>query len=185
MLHGDSVILRPMERADIPRLWEFGQDLEIGLAVGAGGRPVPLAVVETLYEEMWADPSPDSVRFGIEAHGGMLIGGAEITDINWQNRTARLAVWIGDRTFRRRGCGSDATRVALNYCFKLLGLHRVEMQLPESNEAGLACYKSVGFEEEGRLRKALYKDGEYEDLIHMAVLREDWSDESPLQAVQE
>ena len=104
MLHGPVVSLRPMERDDIPRLWEFAQDLEIGLTTGYMGRPTPLAAVEEFYEERYGGANPNAVFFGIEAHD-LLIGGVEIDHIDWQNRSASIVVFIGDPAYRRRGCG--------------------------------------------------------------------------------
>lgn len=184
MLHGNLVILRAMERADIPRMWEFAQDMDLGLVTAASGRPTPLAMMERIYEEKWSGREHDSVRWGIEAHGE-LIGGAELYHIAWLNRSAELAVWIGDRAYRRRGCASDAMRLALNYAFKLLGLNRVSYVAAVPNEAALRTYAKIGFQEEGRMHQALYRDGEYHDMIMLAILRQDWTDASPLQTLDQ
>ena len=60
MMQGKIITLRPMERADIPRLWEFAQDMELGLVTGADGRPTSLAAVERMYDSQWADPAADA-----------------------------------------------------------------------------------------------------------------------------
>lgn len=184
MLHGKIVVLRAMERADIPRMWEFAQDMDLGLVTGAGGRPTPLATMERIYEEKWSGRESDSVRWGIEAHGN-LIGGAELHGIEWLNRSAALAVWIGDRTYRRRGCASDAMRLSLNYAFKLLGLNRIYYLAAEPNVAAVKTYLSVGFKEEGRMRQALYRDGKNHDVIMLGMLREEWQDDTPLQTLDQ
>ncbi len=184
MLHGKIVVLRAMERADIPRLWEFAQDMDLGLVTGGGGRPTPLATMERIYEEKWSGREADSVRWGIEAHGN-LIGGAELHAIEWLNRSAALAVWIGDRAYRRRGCASDAMRLALNYAFKLLGLNRVYYLAAEPNQAAVQAYLSAGFREEGRMRQALYRDGMYHDVVVLGILRDEWQDDTPLQTLDQ
>lgn len=184
MLHGNLVVLRAMERADIPRMWEFAQDMDLGLVTGAGGRPTPLATMERIYEEKWSGQEMDSVRWGIEAHGA-LIGGAELHDIAWLNRSAQLSVWIGDRAYRRRGCGHDAMRLSLNYAFKLLGLNRVVYLADAPNAAAINAYTKVGFVEEGRMRQAVYRDGIYHDIIVLGILREDWQDTTPLQTLDQ
>lgn len=178
MLHGTYVTLRPMERADIPRMWEFAQDMDLGLVTGADGRPTPLAMIERWYDEKWAGAQTDAVRWAIQAHD-LLIGGVEMTAIDWRNRSAELAVWIGDRAWRRRGCGSDAMRLALNYSFRVLGLHRVSYLAAAPNPAALAAYQAVGFVEEGRMRQAIYRDGEYHDVVALGVLRDEWKDDTP------
>jgi len=180
MLHGKLITLRPMERDDIPRLWEFCQDLTVGLLTGFSGRPTPLAAVERIFEERYANAGDRAVIFGIEAHD-LLIGGIEIREIDWQNRSAELILYIGDQTYRARGCGTDALLVALNYAFKVLGIHRLSYRVPEDNEAARRCYISAGFQEEGRLREAYFKDGAYHDLIMLGIVRDDWKDTAPIE----
>ena len=50
MLQGTHITLRPMEKSDLPRLWEFAQDLDLGLLTGADGRPISHAVVDVTFE---------------------------------------------------------------------------------------------------------------------------------------
>ena len=180
MLHGPVVSLRPMERDDIPRLWEFAQDLEIGLTSGYMGRPTPLSAIEKLYDERYGGADPSAVFFGIEAHD-LLIGGVEIDHIDWQNRSASIVVFIGDPAYRRRGCGGDALSLACNYAFKILGLHRLNYEVPADNEGARVVYERGGFQEEGRLREAHYRDGSYHDMLQLGLVRSDWTDDRPIE----
>lgn len=179
MLHGELVTLRPMERADIPRLWEFAQDLEVGLATGTDGRPTPLAVVEQIYEQRYSHVLEGAINFGVEAHG-LLIGGIEFRNVNWLNRTAEIILFIGDPAYRRHGAGTDALRVAANYAFKLLGFNRLTYTVPEDNTGAVSAYTRVGFKQEGILREAHYRDGRYLNLLVLGLIRAEWQDSSPL-----
>ena len=152
MLHGELVTLRPMERADIPRLWEFAQDLEVGLATGTDGRPTPLAVVEQIYEQRYSHVLEGAINFGVEAHG-LLIGGIEFRNVNWLNRTAEIILFIDEIDKLGAGAGTDALRVAANYAFKLLGFNRLTYTVPEDNTGAVSAYTRVGFQQEGVLRK--------------------------------
>jgi RimJ/RimL family protein N-acetyltransferase len=169
-----------MERDDIPRLWEFAQDIQVGLTTGHMGRPTPLAAIEQLYEERYGCIDPKGVFFGIEAHD-LLIGGVEIDQIDWQNRSAQIVLYIGDPAYRRRGCGADALMLACNYAFKILGLHRLSYDVPGENDAARIVYEKVGFQEEGRRREAHYRDGSYHDLVVMGLVRADWTDDRPIE----
>ncbi|MCB0217558.1 MAG: GNAT family N-acetyltransferase [Caldilineae bacterium] len=178
MLHGEQISLRPMEREDIERLWEFAQDLDLGLLTGANARPASKVTIEHIYDEHWSGKDPNAIRWAIESHD-MVIGGVELAPIDWRSRSAELAVWIGDKVSRQRGFGSDAMRLALNYAFKLLGLNRISYHIPVPNQAALQAYTKIGFKEEGRLRKAIFRDGQYHDLIVLGILAEDWEDDMP------
>lgn len=49
-------------------------------------------------------------------------------------------------------------------------LHRIELTVMERNEAGIALYKKVGFEVEGRKRDSLLVNGNYVDELYMAKI---------------
>ena len=184
MLHGKLVSLRPMERDDIPRLWEFAQDLSVGLLTGFDGRPTPKEAVEKIYEERYSSATDRNVTFGIEAHE-LLIGGIEMRNVDWQNRSAELVLYIGDPAYRQRGCGSDALHVALNYAFKVLGLHRLTYMVPGDNAGALTAYTRAGFTEEGRLREAHFRDGSYQDMVVLGIIRSDFKNEIPIEKMTE
>jgi hypothetical protein len=41
-----------------------------------------------------------------------------------------------------------------------------------SNERALRAFSAAGFTEEGRLRRHVWLDGRYDDLVYMGILRE-------------
>lgn len=51
-----------------------------------------------------------------------------------------------------------------------------------TNEASRGLLESLGFSEEGRLRKEAFWDGEYRDTIVYSLLREEWMNRSPDEA---
>lgn len=73
-----------------------------------------------------------------------------------------------------QGYGSEALRWALNWAFGMANLHRVQLEVYGWNESAIKTYRKVGFQEEGRLRKAVWRDGKWWDEIWMGFLREEW-----------
>jgi RimJ/RimL family protein N-acetyltransferase len=53
-------------------------------------------------------------------------------------------------------------------------LHRVGLNVFEYNNRALASYRKIGFQEEGRVRSYIQRDGKRWDLIYMAMLRSEW-----------
>ncbi len=53
---------------------------------------------------------------------------------------------------------------------KQSGLIRVELTVYDSNAMAIALYQKCGFVEEGRMVKARYLDGRFEDILNMAVI---------------
>jgi ribosomal protein S18 acetylase RimI-like enzyme len=71
--------------------------------------------------------------------------------------------------FRRQGIGTRLIRSAIASA-AVIGLHRVELTVRESNTGAIELYKKVGFETEGLSRDAVQVDGAYENVVCMAIL---------------
>jgi ribosomal protein S18 acetylase RimI-like enzyme len=71
--------------------------------------------------------------------------------------------------YRGNGIGNALLRSVLESA-KARGLTRIELTVREKNLAALTLYRKVGFRVEGIKQKAVRLDGEYENLIFMAVL---------------
>jgi ribosomal protein S18 acetylase RimI-like enzyme len=74
-----------------------------------------------------------------------------------------------------RGLGTEVLRWMCNYIFTTLGYRRIELSLDATNDRALRCYRHVGFVEEGRRRKQFWREGEFRDVLEMAMLEEEWS----------
>jgi RimJ/RimL family protein N-acetyltransferase len=74
--------------------------------------------------------------------------------------------------WRGRGLGERLIRDTLA-ASRTFGLSRVELTVRHDNARALALYRKVGFEVEGRKRRAVLVDGVFYDLIAMALLFDD------------
>jgi RimJ/RimL family protein N-acetyltransferase len=64
-----------------------------------------------------------------------------------------------------------------------LNLHRIMLTVSSLNIGAVKAYTRAGFQQEGVLRQASYRDGAYHDKIIMAILRPEW--EASLSAKRE
>jgi len=48
------------------------------------------------------------------------------------------------------------------------------LSVDADNQAGISCYKKVGFRECGRRREWIFKDGKYIDKIYMDILESEF-----------
>jgi RimJ/RimL family protein N-acetyltransferase len=174
MLRGEKVTLRAVTREDLPRLLDFWNDVEVGLA-GGGDPPRPTALerLQKTFDREAAEPPRDKTDFAIEADGH-LIGHCGLYNIDETARHCELGITIGDKDFWGRGYGRDAVRLLLRYAFRLRNLRRVWLEVHAENERALRAYKACGFVEEGRLREQAWLDGRYVDMVYMGVLLEEW-----------
>jgi RimJ/RimL family protein N-acetyltransferase len=174
MLKGELVTLRGFTRADLPRLWEFSNDLEVELA-GGGDPPMPQSLerLTAEWEQEQAKGGRDGATFVIEADG-ICIGQCGLRGFNETNRVAELGITIGDKAYWGRGYGRDAVRLLLVYGFRYRNVHRIWLWTNSNNERAIRSYLACGFKEEGRLREHAWSDGAYVDAVYMGVLRSEW-----------
>ena len=66
----------------------------------------------------------------------------------------------------------------INFAFNDLNLNRLSATVLATNERSLNIFKKLGFKEEGRLRKAVYQNGDYTDLIVLGLLKEEWGSQA-------
>jgi len=122
--------------------------------------------------------SPDdrgSVEFRIRTLADdRLIGFVVLHSIEWNNRTANLAIGIGEAEYRGRGYGADALRLVLGYAFNELNMERVGLDVNDNNEQAIRAYEKVGFRREGAMRHALLRDGQWHDRVIMGILYTEW-----------
>lgn len=175
MLKGDKVVLRAMRKDDLERYAEFQNDVETALLGGSGApSPVELARVEGRFEEHVRAARPDMAWFAIDAQGIGFIGQCLLHHFDETARKCELGITIGDRDYWGRGYGRDAVKLLLKYAFRLRNMERVWLSVSGTNERAIRAYRACGFTEEGRLRRHIWLDGAYDDLVYMGVLRDEW-----------
>ena len=182
MLQGEKVVLRALERSDLPRLCAFNNDVELELS-GGGDPPLPqsLARLEAEFDERARQGGRDGAVFAIEA-GGALIGQCGLRHDGLVAATAQtyeLGIAIGDKAYWGKGYGRDAVKVLLDYAFRLRNAHKVWLMVNAPNERAIRAYRACGFVEEGRLRSHVWGDGRYLDLVYMGILRDEFSARAP------
>lgn len=174
MLKGQKVLLRAMTRADLERLCQFNNDIEVELA-GGGDPPLPqsLARLQAEYEAKVSQGGREGTSFAIEADG-LFIGGCALFNFDHVARRCELGITIGDKNYWGRGYGADAVRLLLAYAFRHHNVYRVYLSVNSNNTRAIGAYGRCGFVEEGRLRSHVWSNGEYIDLVQMGILRDEW-----------
>jgi RimJ/RimL family protein N-acetyltransferase len=174
MLQGKRVRLRSISRDDLPRLWEFNNDLAVELA-GGGDPPLPqsLARLQADFDREATKGGRDSTHFAIEVDG-TCIGACALFNSNTTNQTCELGIAIGDKDYWGRGYGRESVSLLLTYAFQYLNYRKVWLHVHAINERAIRAYRACGFVEEGRQRAHVWSNGAYDDMILMGIFRDEW-----------
>jgi len=182
LMTGVRVRLRGLRDDDLPHLARWWQDPAAEALQMTWVNPPSETTARELFAR-WSTNQDTGVGFSIETlpdgdSPSRLIGHLTLFNVSAKNRLATFAIGLGPADMGR-GFGTDATRLAVRYGFREMGLHRIELHVLAYNERALAAYQRVGFVVEGRRRDAVFHDGRWHDEVLMAVLRSDPIPPSP------
>jgi len=176
MLKGKSVLLRPFKRSDISYFLNWFNDPEIVQYLDMY-LPMTEMSEEKFIEELGTTRARSDVLFVIEAIEGdstKPIGNCGLHQISPKDHDAIFGIIIGEKDYWSKGYGVEAARLLINYGFQQLNLHRISSAAVAFNERSIKLHKKLGFVEEGRLRQAMFKNGQYHDRLEFGLLREEW-----------
>ena len=170
---GERVLLRPLERADIPTLRRWMNDPETTQYLM---RVFPLM---EKAEEEWVDKlSGSTTDFGlgiVTVSDNKLIGSIGLHGVDWRHRTAVTGTVIGEKECLGKGYGTEAKMLLLDFAFNALDLYAVLSRVMAHNERSLAYGKKSGYEEVGRIPKWIRRqDGERCDEVLLIATQEKW-----------
>jgi RimJ/RimL family protein N-acetyltransferase len=174
LFHGEKVRLTAFRHEDlgVALRWEDDSDY-LRQLIGAAARPRAQEQVQGWYKQHVEDK--DGNLFAIRLRDSdTLVGFIELDDILWNAGSAWYAIGIGDRNARGKGYGTEATRLALQFAFDELNLHRVQLTVFAYNEPAIRVYERCGFQREGVFRDQIYRDGVRYDSYLYGILRPEW-----------
>lgn len=175
----NTVCLRPITPADLPRVASWQQDPDLFETLVGPYRAVAEADAVRWMERHWFDASTQ-IRMAIcRSTDGAHVGNVYLLDIDRVYRSASFGIFLGRAGDRGRGYGRDATLMMLRHAFDAEALHRVQLDVLATNERAIRLYRSCGFREEGVSREAAVKGGRRVDVLRMAVLRHEYGAVQP------
>lgn len=171
-LIGERIYLRPLEREDAPTVARWINDPEVNNTLLFQH---PLSVQA---EQEWIESNNsqrEQITLGIVVREGeRFIGVVGLKDKSERDRHVSFGIAIGDKEQWGKGYGTEATILMVDHAFRTMNLNRVMLNVLSENTRGIRAYETAGFKREGLLRQHQYRDGRYQDVIAMAILREEW-----------
>ena len=106
-------------------------------------------------------------------YGGRLVGQLNVSNVvHGALRSCTVGYWI-DGALAGRGITPTALALAIDHCFRAVGLHRVEVDIRPENVASLRVVEKLGLRREGFYERFLDIDGGWRDHVAFAVTIEE------------
>jgi [ribosomal protein S5]-alanine N-acetyltransferase len=169
MLLARRITIGPLVPEDFGPLFCWVNDVAAA-RLDCAYRPVDVMAHQQWWDGLAKDTS--KIVFAVrKTTEPAIIGYVQISGINSVHRSAELGIRIGAESNRGQGFGKEALALALDFCWSHLNLNRVQLTVFKHNGRAMAAYRSVGFKKEGVLRKAAFINGDWVDIVLMALLR--------------
>ena len=156
--------LRPWE-ATVPPGSEIGPSTYQGLVrtlskQARDGRMLP-----------WLVFFDDATGAGTQLAGQLTVSGILGGSASW----GQIGYWV-DQRLAGHGIIPTAVALAVDYCFQVIGLHRIEIAIRPENTRSLRVVAKLGFRPEGLRPRYLHIDGEWRDHLVFALNAEEVSE---------
>lgn len=124
---------------------------------------------------------PATIMFSIKKEDTKeLLGCCGLCYINWIHRNSDLSLYIGwkDSYIDQEGYAKESCKLLFKYGFNELGLKKIWTEIYEFDNSKNDLYRSLGFHEDGRLRKQYFYNGKWWDSFLLSLLSDEYKSDN-------
>lgn len=169
-----NIYLRSFELEDYFITHKWRNDEEIYKFMG-GNKFYVSKEREKKWVENIINNDSKNIYFAIcDIKSNKLIGFSSINNIDYRNLKAEWGgTLIGDKEFLGKGLGKEASAIMLRFLFDEYPINKCYAYCLEEHPATPKLFSTLGFQKDGVLRKDVFKNGVFKNVLIFSVLRED------------
>lgn len=165
-----TVTLRDLTEEDRERLHVWRNSPEVA-AYMYTDHHISRAEHNRWFDGLSTDPRR---RYWVIETDGKPVGLANLAEIDPNHSRCAWAYYLADPSVRGLGVGSFVEFWMIEHVFGALGLNRLWCEVLISNEAVWKLHQSYGFQREALYRQHVMKNGQYQDVVGLGLLADDW-----------
>lgn len=89
--------------------------------------------------------------------------------ISWEEESGEISIIIGEKAYWGKGVATEAYSLILDYGFNILGLKKLYSGMTARNKGMIRVVQKVGMRYEGMSKNALYKEGQFLDIVRYEI----------------
>jgi RimJ/RimL family protein N-acetyltransferase len=168
-LQSGGIILRPLNKEDVPRLAELANNVNVSINL-RDGFPNPYTVKDAEeFITMIASKTPITT-FAIEFKGEYVGNIGLVPGSDVYRKSAEIGYFFGE-PYWNKGIMTKAVYLITEYGFEKLDIVRIHTGVFEYNISSQRVLDKCGFRREGVSRKAVLKNGQIWDEIRYAKIK--------------
>jgi diamine N-acetyltransferase len=163
-LTGENIYLRALEPEDLSFIYKL-ENNEAMWDVANTQTPYSRFLIRQYLENAHQDIfEAKQLRLAICKTGSFdAVGLIDLFDFDPVNNRAGVGIIVEDTTHRKKGYGSEALALVMNYAFKKLRIHQLYANIDLANVASTALFTNFGFELIGIKKDWIKRDNVYVD----------------------
>lgn len=167
--------LRPLTLKDAPEVARLAGRREIADTMISIPHPFSEARArDWIARQLSSENPPPQLVFAVTTRPELqLVGTVALREISYEHGQAELGLWIAVEWWGR-GLATEAAGAVVSHAFATMGLNRVCAHHMVRNPASARVLERLGMKREGLLRQRVRKWGVFEDVVLLAILREEW-----------
>jgi len=174
LFESSRVLFRKMTEEDAAVYHTWRNDMEVMRTTNPSLDLFTYAETRQFVEQVILGSDTSKSYMILDKESGRPIGITSLIQLDYKNRSAECILDIGEKEFWGKGYGNESLRLLLNYAFLELNLHRVSLRVFAFNDKAVALYEKIGFKREGISRQAVFREGQWHDILHMGILQEEY-----------
>ena len=160
--------IRKARLEDFPQIYEILQQQEVIRYTGHLSPPSEESARER-WEQRLSDPL---VHTFVAEASGKVVGYCRLKQKEGrESHVGEITIVAAYPDWWNKGVGTSLMKAALRLADDSLGLKRVRLTVHSDNKAAIHLYSKLGFQIEGRERKATFRDGKHLDTLVMGRIR--------------
>lgn len=169
-LEGDRIVLRMLIEEDINGNYaRWLNDAEVTSYNSHGRFPMPIEKLRDFIQSAYASNTA-LVLAVCYNDTGTHIGNISLQSISWVDRSAEIAFLLGEKEFWGKGIMLEAGEIMIRHAFEVLNLHRIYCGTSSENIGMQKLAEKLGMILEGVRKEALFKNGNYHDILEYGLL---------------
>ena len=172
MIYGKRVRFRSIELSDLEYMIQLRNDPRVYQSFYSN-EPISMVMQERWFREFLE--KDDEILFIIELlETKKPIGMTGLVHWDRRNRRAEYGRFVLDPNLLDQGLGKECELLFLQYVFDYLNLNKFYGEVLSRNAAVIKLHEYTGFKVTGRMQQHIWKDGQWQDVTYIEMLRSDY-----------
>lgn len=179
LFEGRLVRLRALEPEDAETQFRHLQDTEISRLDSNIGFPAALSELRRQLENPRDPRNPDDKTLVIETLEGKMVGEINVQLADRRNGVFSIGIGLPDRTAWGKGYAKEAMLLILRFMFHERRYQKCNIGVFAFNERAIGLYRHLGFQDEGRIRRAVFTNSQFHDELLLGMTVEEFDERYP------